>query len=105
MPVRVRRLLGTALGGAALALVVSSATAHADTGDADPLNALMMGGTGMPTPSAFWQNTIVTDYVEPATGRDYTPVLVPTPESAASTSIPVGLANLQAAMSLQPDGV
>src|SRR3984885_11194077 len=70
--------------------------------DDDPLNALMMGGTTAPTPSEFWQDTIVTDYIDPATGADYTPVLVPTPESLATTSVPTGLADLQAAMSQQP---
>jgi hypothetical protein len=68
----------------------------------DPLNALMMGGTTAPTPSEFWQDTIVTDYIDPATGANYTPVLVPTPESLASTSVPIGLADLQAAMGQQP---
>src|ERR1700691_3215454 len=71
------------------------------TADENPLNALMMGGTTAPTPSEFWQDTIVTDYIDPATGGNYTPVLVPTPESLASTSVPVGLADLQAAMAQQ----
>jgi hypothetical protein len=74
--------------------------ATADDPD-DPLNALMMGATGMPTPSEFWQDTIVTDYVDPATGSDYTPVMVATPASYASTSAPIGLADLQAAMAAQ----
>jgi len=74
--------------------------ARADNPD-DPLNALMMGGTTAPTPSEFWQDTIVTDYIDPATGVNYTPVLVPTPESLATTSVPTGLADLQAAMALQ----
>jgi hypothetical protein len=65
------------------------------------LTALMMGGSGMPTPSEFWQDTIITDYIDPATGGNYTPVLVPTPESFASTSVPDGLADLQAAMGQQ----
>lgn len=73
--------------------------AHADD---DPLDALMMGGTAMPTPSEFWQDTIITDYIDPATGDSYTPLMVPTPESAASTALSVGLANLQAAMAQQP---
>lgn len=73
--------------------------AHADD---DPLDALMMGGTAMPTPSEFWQDTIITDYIDPATGDSYTPLVVPTPESAASTALSVGLANLQAAMAQQP---
>jgi hypothetical protein len=56
----------------------------------DALTALMMGGSGMPTPSEFWQDGIITDYIDPATGGNYTPVLVPTPESFASTSVPFG---------------
>jgi hypothetical protein len=75
--------------------------ARADDPD-DPLTALMMGGTAMPTPSAYWQDTIVTDYINPATGDSYTPLVVPTPESAASTSLPDGLAELQTAMTRQP---
>jgi PE-PPE domain len=69
--------------------------------DDDPLTALMMGGSGMPTPSEFWQDTIVTDYIDPATGGDYTPLLVPTPESFSSTSVSTGLADLQAAIAAQ----
>ncbi|MGA9493042.1 MAG: PE-PPE domain-containing protein [Mycobacterium sp.] len=84
-----------------MTLLSSVPTAQADD-PADPLNALMMGGSLMPTPSEFWQDTIVTDYVDPATGADYTPVLVGTPESSASTSLQVGLADLQAAMAQQP---
>ena len=61
----------------------------------------MMGATGMPTPSEFWQDTIVTDYIDPATNADYTPVTVATPASYASTSAPIGLADLQAAMAAQ----
>jgi PE-PPE domain len=80
--------------------VISAPLAQADDAD-DPLNALMMGGTTAPTPSEFWQDTIVTDYIDPATGANYTPVLVPTPESLATTSVPTGLADLQAAMAQQ----
>jgi hypothetical protein len=40
-------------------------------------------------------------HIDPATGANYTPVLVPTPESFASTSGPIGLADLQAAMAHQ----
>jgi hypothetical protein len=36
--------------------------AQADNPD-DPLNALMMGGTTMPTPSIESQDRIVTDYI------------------------------------------
>lgn len=74
--------------------------AQADGSDGT-LNALMMGGTGMPTPGQAWRDAIITDYINPATGGDYTPVLVPTPESFASTSVPTGLANLQDAIAAQ----
>jgi hypothetical protein len=104
-PVRqVGRSLGIAmLAGASVALMsmISAPLSRADDPD-DPLAALMMGGTTMPTPSEFWQDTIITDYIDPATGGNYSPVLVPTPESGASTSLPVGLADLQAAMAQQP---
>ncbi len=80
--------------------MVSVPIARADNPD-DPLNALMMGGTTMPTPSIEWQDRIITDYIDPATGVNYTPVLVPTPESLATTSVPDGLADLQAAMAQQ----
>ena len=99
-----QRPIAALFAGISTLLIFSAATARADSGVDDPLNALMMGGTAMPTPSEFWQDTIVTDYIDPATGQSYTPVLVPTPESAASTSIPVGLANLQAIMDQQPAG-
>jgi hypothetical protein len=81
--------------------MISVPISRADNPD-DALNALMMGGSGMPTPSEFWQDTIITDYIDPATGGNYTPMLVPTPESFASTSMPTGLADLQAAMGQQP---
>ena len=81
----------------------SSSVPAARADDADgTLTALMMGGTAMPTPSAFWQDTIVTDYIDPATGDSYAPLVVPTPASAASTALPDGLAELQTAMSQQP---
>jgi hypothetical protein len=84
----------------ALMSMISVPISRADNPD-DPLNALMMGGTTAPTPSEFWQDTIITDYIDPATGATYTPVLVPTPESLATTSVPTGLADLQAAMASQ----
>jgi hypothetical protein len=102
----VRRFLTIALiAGASvtfltLTSMASAPIARADNPD-DPLNALMMGATGMPTPSIEWQDRIITDYIDPATGGNYTPVLVPTPESYASTSAPVGVADLQAAMANQ----
>jgi PE-PPE domain len=97
-----RSLIIALLAGASMVLValLSDPVSRADNPD-DPLNALMMGGTGMPTPSEFWQDTIITDYIDPATGANYTPVLVPTPESFASTSAPTDLADLQAAMANQ----
>ena len=84
----------------ALMSMIWAPTSRADDPD-DALTALMMGGSGMPTPSEFWQNGIITDYIDPATGGNYTPVLVPTPESFASTSVPTGLGDLQAAMGQQ----
>jgi hypothetical protein len=84
----------------ALMSIISVPIARADDPD-DPLNALMMGGTTMPTPSIEWQDRIITDYIDPATGQNYIPVLVPTPESLATTSLPIGLADLQAAMAAQ----
>jgi hypothetical protein len=100
-----RSLVIALLAGASMLLLALMAMfsvpiSRADNAD-DALNALMMGGSGMPTPSEFWQNTIVTDYIDPATGANYAPVLVPTPESFASTSMPTGLADLQAAMAAQ----
>ena len=94
------RYLTITLFACAAATLIPTANARADD-SADPLNALMMGATGMPTPSEFWQDTIVTDYIDPATNADYTPVTVATPASYASTSAPIGLADLQAAMAAQ----
>ncbi|MGA8330488.1 MAG: PE-PPE domain-containing protein [Mycobacterium sp.] len=94
-------LFSASVVGVALTLMSTSVPiVRAD--EPDTLDALMMGGSLMPTPSEFWQDTIITDYIDPATGVDYTPVLVPTPESSASTSLQVGLADLQAAMAQQP---
>jgi PE-PPE domain len=99
---QIRRSLTIALFACASTALTTlmSPIAKADDPD-DPLNALMMGATGMPTPSEFWQDTILTDYIDPATGSDYTPVMVATPASYASTSAPIGLADLQAAMAAQ----
>jgi hypothetical protein len=97
-----RFLIIALLAGASMVLValMSAPISRADNPD-DTLNALMMGGTTAPTPSEFWQDTIVTDYIDPTTGQNYTPVLVPTPESLSSTSVPIGLADLQNAMAQQ----
>ncbi|WP_196805164.1 PE-PPE domain-containing protein [Mycobacterium sp. UM_WGJ] len=93
----------TVLSATLLLFAGPVAPAHADSPE-DALTALVMGGTFMPTPSQRWQEAIVSDYIDPATGGTYTPVTVPYPASGASTSIPTGLANLQAAMAQQPDG-
>ena len=103
---QVSRALGIALlaGAATMVLaMMSTAAAPLSRSDdsVDPLNAFMMGGSFMPSPSEAWQDRIITDYVDPATGDNYTPVLVPTPESFASTSMPTGLADLQAAIAAQ----
>jgi PE-PPE domain len=103
---QVCRSLSIALfAGASMMLLVlmsmfSVPISRADNPD-DALNTLMMGGTTMPTPSEGWQDAILTDYIDPATGGNYTPVLVPTPESLAPTSVPTGLADLQAAIAAQ----
>jgi hypothetical protein len=99
-PLAMALVTGASMTLLALMSMVSAPITRADSPD-DPLNALMIGGTGMPTPSIEWQDRIITDYVDPATGGTYTPVLVPTPASLASTSYPVGVANLQAAMQAQ----
>jgi hypothetical protein len=85
----------------ALFLCAPTALAPLCHADDDPLNALMMGGTGAPTPSIEWQDRIIAAYVDPATGGNYAPVLVPTPESEAYSSTGVGLADLQQAMAQQ----
>jgi hypothetical protein len=97
-----RQVVIALLAGASMVLVawVSAPVSRADNPD-DPLNALMMGGTATPTPSIEWQDRIITDYIDPAAGAHYTPVLVPTPESLASTSIPDGVGDLQVAMAQQ----
>src|SRR5947209_18234160 len=86
-------------GSSALTVALMSTAAdpiaRADDTDA-AMNALMMGGSGMPTPSEFWRDTTITDYINPATGGNYTPVLVPTPESLSTTSNSEGLLSLQA---------
>ncbi len=96
---QVRRSLVIALfaGVSMLLLGLASPFARAD----DPLDALMMGGTATPTPSIEWQDRIITDYIDPATGQSYTPVAAPTPESLASTSFSDGVADLQVAMAQQ----
>jgi PE-PPE domain len=66
------------------------------------LNALMMGGTFQPTPSEQWMDSIINDYLDPATGASYTGVPVTTPESVPlAPSLDGGLADLQAAVAHQ----
>ena len=68
----------------------------------DPSDALMMGGTGMPTPSAEWMDSIISEYIDPATGSDYVPVVVTTPEALpVDYTVATGLTDLQAAMTQQ----
>jgi hypothetical protein len=75
--------------------------ATADNPD-DALNALMMGGTGMPTPSTEWMDSIISEYIDPATGGTYTPVVVTTPANLpVDLSVANGLTDLQAAMTQQ----
>jgi hypothetical protein len=93
-------LAGSSVLTVALMSTAADPIARADDTDA-AMNALMMGGSGMPTPSEFWRDTIITDYINPATGGNYTSVLVPTPESLSTTSNSEGLLSLQAAMANQ----
>jgi hypothetical protein len=70
--------------------------------DADPLNALMVGGTTQPTPTVPWMNSILNDYIDPATGTSYAGVAVTTPETVpVDPSLQTGVADLQAAMAHQ----
>jgi hypothetical protein len=46
-----QRQIAALFAGVSIVLMFSTATARADSGVDDPLNALMMGGTAMPTPS------------------------------------------------------
>lgn len=95
--------------GRSLTIVVPAAVSialpammSAPVARADDLEALMMGGTGMPTPSAQWMDSIITDYLDPATGADYTAQVVTTPANLpVDLSVQNGLADLQAAMAAQ----
>jgi hypothetical protein len=85
----------------ALTATMSIPSSRADTPD-ETLNALMMGGTFQPTPSAQWMDSIISDYLDPATGASYTGVPVTTPETVPlAPSLQGGLADLQAAMAHQ----
>ena len=80
------------------ALMISAPLAQADDPN-DGLNALIMGGTGMPTPGSEWVDSIITDYVNPATGNSYNPVVVTTPEALpVDHTVAEGLTDLQTAM-------
>ncbi len=57
---------GVSMAMLAWVSTISVAISRADNAD-DALNALMMGGTGMPTPSEEWRDTIIADYIDPAT--------------------------------------
>ena len=85
----------------ALMAISSAPASKADDPD-DSLNALMMGGTGMPVPSSEWMNSIINDYIDPATGASYTAQVVPTPANLpVDLSVHDGLADLQTAMAAQ----
>jgi PE-PPE domain len=85
----------------ALTSMMSGPVSRADNLD-ETLNALMMGGTFQPTPSAQWMDSIINDYLDPATGASYTGVAVTTPETVPlAPSLQGGLADLQAAMAQQ----
>jgi hypothetical protein len=82
----------------ALMSITSLPVATAD----DPGDALMMGGTGMPTPSTEWMYSLISEYIDPATGGDYAPVVVTTPEALpVDYTVATGLTDLQAAMTQQ----
>ena len=94
-------LAGAPMTLLALVAVISVPVAKADDPDAE-LNALMMGGTGMPVPSSEWMDSIINDYIDPATGADYTAQVVPTPANLpVDLSVQNGLADLQTAMATQ----
>ena len=89
------------LAATALAVTISLPVARADDSD-DGLNALIMGGTGMPTPGSQWVDSMITDYINPATGNSYNPVVVTTPEALpVDHTVAEGLTDLQAAMAAQ----
>lgn len=95
-----RSLFGGLVAVASVSMI-SVPAARADNPD-DPLNALMMGGTGMPTPSTDWVNSMISDYIDPATGNSYAPVVVTTPANLPVVlSVQNGLADLQTAMAAQ----
>jgi hypothetical protein len=85
----------------ALQPMISVPVSRADSPD-ETLNALMMGGTFQPTPSEQWMDSIINDYLDPATGASYTGVRVTTPETVPlAPSLEGGLADLQTAMAEQ----
>jgi hypothetical protein len=99
-PIRILRA-GTAVLSLALLPVLGANVARADSTD-DTVNALMMGGTFQPTPTADWMDGIVHDYLMPATGTNYNAIAVTTPESVPlQSSLQDGVADLQAAMAHQ----
>ena len=77
---------------------IGSLPAASADGDTDP-TALIMGGTGMPVARADWMNSLLADYIEPATGNSYTPVSVDYPAGLpVDHTVQIGLADLQAAI-------
>ena len=53
-------LVGASVQLLAWVSMISVPISRADNTD-EALNALMMGGSGMPTPSTEWQDTVLTD--------------------------------------------
>lgn len=83
----------------ALAFAMSAAPRARAEPDAGALNALMMGGTGMPVARVQWMDSILRDYIEPATGNSYTPIGVEYPAGLpVDGTVQIGLSDLRDAM-------
>lgn len=99
------RSVRLAAGIPAIALAAMSTTAVAVSPadpDADTVTALMMGGTGMPVLRMQWMESILADYIEPATGASYAPIGVDYPAGLpVDHTVRIGLTDLQAAMAQQ----
>jgi hypothetical protein len=90
-----------AVASTALPALISATSLPIAKAD-DAGDALMMGGTGMPTPSMEWVDSLISEYIDPATGGNYAPVVVTTPEALpVDRTVAEGLTDLQAAMTQQ----
>jgi hypothetical protein len=66
------------------------------------VSALIMTGTGTPTPSQGYMNAVIRDYIGPATGSSYTGISITTPETVPlNSSVAAGLVDLEKAMAQQ----